>query len=208
MTQCTRSGPSASTAIGGDHRRIDAARQAEHHAGEAVLARHSRAGPARMALPDLLARPRQRGDLARLAAASRRLARCQSVSATSSSNMRHLQRERAVGIEHEGGAVEDQLVLAADLVEIDERQAGLGDARDGELEADVIACRARRASRWARAGVSAPVSARRLADLLGPDVLADRHAEPHAAEARSAPAAGPARRRASRRTRRSSAGRA
>ena len=42
--------------------------------------------------------------------------------------------ERAIGVEHEGGAVEDQLVLAADLVEIDQRQAALGHARGRDVE--------------------------------------------------------------------------
>ena len=45
--------------------------------------------------------------------------------------------DRAVGVERKGSAVEHQLVLAADLIDVDERQARLGDARDRDIEADV-----------------------------------------------------------------------
>ena len=42
-------------------------------------------------------------------------------------------RDRLVGIEDKAGAVEHQLVLAAQLVEIDQRQAGFVDARRRQL---------------------------------------------------------------------------
>ena len=68
--------------------------------------------------------------------------------------LRHLEGERAVGVEAEGAAVEDQLVLAAALVDVDQRQAGLDDAGERDLLADVglalpvgRAVRARSASR-------------------------------------------------------------
>ena len=35
-------------------------------------------------------------------------------------------------------AVEHELVLAADLVDVDQRQVALGDARDRDVEADVV----------------------------------------------------------------------
>ena len=43
-----------------------------------------------------------------------------------------------IGVEREGCAVEHQFVLAADLVEIDQRQAALGDARDRDRQAQVV----------------------------------------------------------------------
>ena len=60
----------------------------------------------------------------------------------------------------EGGAVEDQLVLAADLVDIEERQAALGDARHGELDALVVLVDARKGEPLTTIRISAPVSAR------------------------------------------------
>src|SRR3984893_8412750 len=44
---------------------------------------------------------------------------------------RKLERARAVGIEAEGRAIEDKLVLAAGLIEINERQFALGNPRSG-----------------------------------------------------------------------------
>ena len=60
---------------------------------------------------------------------------------------RELSHELAVGAEHEGRAVEHQLILAADLVNIDQRQGCFDDARDGEVEPDVELFRCRTASR-------------------------------------------------------------
>src|SRR6478735_7370427 len=48
---------------------------------------------------------------------------------------RQLQGERAVAVEHEGRAVEHEFVLPADLVGVNERQPGLGDARFGDAVA-------------------------------------------------------------------------
>ena len=50
---------------------------------------------------------------------------------------RHLHGEAAVGVEHERGAVEHQFVLAADLVDVDQRQARLGHARHGDVHAQI-----------------------------------------------------------------------
>ena len=96
--------------------------------------------------------------------------------------MRHLESQRAVAVESEGAAVEDQLVLAAALVDIDERQARLDHAGERHLLADL--------------GLALPIGravgrdenfgtglGQAFADLLVPDVLADRQTEPHAAEA-------------------------
>src|ERR1700730_16409158 len=46
--------------------------------------------------------------------------------------IRKLERARAIGIEAEGRAIEDKLVLAAELIEINERQLALGDPRGGD----------------------------------------------------------------------------
>ena len=51
---------------------------------------------------------------------------------------RHLQRQRPVGIQHEGGAVKHQFVLPADLVEIGHGQSRFGHARHHEIEPDII----------------------------------------------------------------------
>ena len=50
---------------------------------------------------------------------------------------RKLGGKRAVGVEHEGGAVEHELVLAANLVEIDQRQPAFRHPRHREIEADL-----------------------------------------------------------------------
>jgi len=43
-----------------------------------------------------------------------------------------------VGVDDEAGPVEDQFVLAAHLVDVDQRQAGLANAVDGVVEAQVV----------------------------------------------------------------------
>src|SRR5262249_56183739 len=48
---------------------------------------------------------------------------------------RELEGERAIGVQAERRAVEYELVLAADLVDIDQRHAALGHAGDGKVEA-------------------------------------------------------------------------
>ena len=96
--------------------------------------------------------------------------------------LRHLEGQRAVAVEAEGAAVEDQLVLAAALVDIDERQAGLDHAGKRHLLAHI--------------GLALPIGravgrdqdfgagfGQAFGDLLEPDVLADRQAEPDAAKA-------------------------
>ena len=84
----------------------------------------------------------------------------------------------------ERGAVEHQLVLPADLVDVDQRQAALGDARDRDVEPHVVLVapvgRAVRHDQDLGAGLG-----QALDHVLGrptPDVLADRDADPHAAE--------------------------
>ncbi len=95
--------------------------------------------------------------------------------------LRHLEGERAVAIEAEGTAIEDQLILPAELVDEDQRQAGLDDAGERHL--------------LALTGLVLPVGrgvghdqhlgaglGQALAHLLQPDVLADGKAEPEPAE--------------------------
>ena len=96
--------------------------------------------------------------------------------------LRHLKGERAVAIEAEGAAVEDQLVLAAALVDIDERQAGLDDAGERHLLADIglVLPVGRAVGRDQHLGAGLGQA---LRDLLEPDVLADRQAEPQPTEA-------------------------
>ena len=85
-------------------------------------------------------------------------------------------------LDGEGGAVEDQFVLAAELVGVEHRQAALDHLPDHHLLAHVdlaaVVGRAVRHEQDLRAAFG-----QRLADAeIAPDVLADRDAEPHAAE--------------------------
>src|SRR6202047_3920123 len=45
---------------------------------------------------------------------------------------RKLERARGIGIQSEGSAIEDKLILAAGLIEINERQFALGNPRGGD----------------------------------------------------------------------------
>ena len=140
-------------------RRIDAARQPHDDAGKAVLL-------------DIFAQPQHAGGVIGLVPffdhGARRLDADPAVCADAARrSWRRIRRnagncdgERAIGVEREGGAVEDEFVLAADLVQIDQRQPAL-DARARPRSAGVRpACRANRASRSGTIEISAPVSAR------------------------------------------------
>ena len=87
-----------------------------------------------------------------------------------------------VAVHHEGGAVEHQLVLAADAVQIDERQAGFAHAGAGDdVQAAIILVDLERAA------IRADQYFRALGPQMGgdegePDILADRHADLHAAK--------------------------
>ncbi len=95
--------------------------------------------------------------------------------------MRHLEAERAVAVQPKRAAVEDELVLPADLIGEDKRQPGLNDARHGDLHALVRLVapvgRAVRHDEKLCAGLRQAVDDFRL-----PDVLADGKPEPDAAE--------------------------
>ena len=93
----------------------------------------------------------------------------------------HLDGEARIGVDDERRAVEDQLVLAADLVEIGERQPGLRDAGDGDVHAHVALLPVERRTVRHDQEFSAALG-ETLGDLVGPDVLADRHADLDAAK--------------------------
>ena len=118
--------------------RVDAARQAEHHAGEAVLG-------------DIVVQAQDHGAVDRLQVRQGRgdraaLHRLQAlVGAAPPAGQRQrldeagrLRHQAAIGVQRERAAVEHQLVLAADLVDVEQRQAGLGDARHGQLQPLVL----------------------------------------------------------------------
>ncbi len=168
--------------VGGDgrgERRIDATGKADHHRREAGLvhvvaqAQHHR--------------PVDRLDVAQL--------RCDGAGrdlpaflAARELHRRHLLGEggelhfqRTIRAQREGAAVVDDLVLAADLVEIDKGQAALDHTPDAELHAHVgladLVGRGVGHQQDLAAGLGDA-----LHDVGGPHVLADRHAEAHAAE--------------------------
>ena len=164
---------------GGNHGRVDTTRQAQYHAGETVL-QHIVAKPQHAGLPRLGLVLGHGQDLARHAGPAvldaQPFCECDLLF-----EHRHLPGQRPVGIEHEGGPVEDELVLPAHLVEVGHGQARLGDTRHDEVEAHVIlvALEGRAIGREqdfrSRLG-------QRLAGLFRPDVLADGNAKPHAPE--------------------------
>ena len=86
----------------------------------------------------------------------------------------------------ERSAIEHQLILASDLVGIDERQIAFGDARDRDVEPNLLlVVRVRRAvghDKQLCTGLGETLDHVLVVAPLGPDVLADRHADAHAAE--------------------------
>ncbi len=95
--------------------------------------------------------------------------------------LRHLEGQRPVAVEPEGATVEDQFVLPAALVDVDHRQPGLDDAGDRYLLAGVgLALPIGRAV--GNDQQFGPCFKEAFADLLEPDVLADRQAKPQATE--------------------------
>ena len=94
---------------------------------------------------------------------------------------RKLRADAAVGVEHERGAVEDELVLAAQHVEVDQRQAGLDHARDRDVEP--VLGLAAPIGRAVRHQQNLAAGFAQAFDHLGaPDVLADRDADADALE--------------------------
>ena len=107
-----------------------------------------------------------------------------------------MRRHRKIGIERKRGAVENQFVLAADLVEIDQRQSALGHPRHRNRQPHVgLVARVRRAVRHHqdfRTGLGQAFDDVLVVfGFLEPGILADRHADPDAADrhrARGGPA--------------------
>ena len=184
MTAWTRSGAQRVDRHRGAERRIRRRPRGRARRRESGCCRHNRAGPARRRR-NRPRRPARRSRAAprRSASPSRRAPRpCAPPVAGKPGSCA---AERAVGVEDERAALEHQFVLAADLVEIDQRQAAFDDPRHGDVLADreLVALIGR--------GVGHEQDfAAGLGDALDrvrpPDVLADRHADAHAAKRRSA----------------------
>ena len=159
----------------GRERRIDAAREPQHDAREAVLLDVVAQAQAHRAIDRLEAEGRRR-DLALDAGPALVLLPLPAGDQQLLLERPALRGEAPVGVEHEGRAIEHQLVLAADLVAVDQRQAGLGDPRDREVEAHVrlvvLVGRAVGHDQDLGAGLLEP-----LGDVLGPHVLAHHAAD-------------------------------
>ena len=120
----------------GNHRRVDAARKPQHHAGKAVL-QHIVAKPQHAGLPRLFFLLGQAGNVApchRPAA----LATPPFGNGHRLFEHRHLQCKAPVGVEHERRAIEHQFILPANLIEIGKRQAAFRYPRHHEVKAHVI----------------------------------------------------------------------
>ena len=164
-------------------RRINAAGHAQDHTGKPVLVdivaqaqhagriirfvpfghRHLRAGGATPAVR--AARPVRQRDLFHKRA--------------------HLEGQRRIGIEAEGCPVEHQLVLSADLIEIDQRQAGFGHTQRGDIQPLVVLV----APVGRTVGHQQDFRARlgqAFHHIAAPDVLAHRQAEAQAAQGQRA----------------------
>ena len=159
--------------------RVDAAGKAEHDAGKTVLL-------------DVVAQSHDAGGIIRLVRFQKRRLRAGRASPRAVlappfgdrdflAEARKLEGERAVAIERERGALEDKLVLAAHLVDVDERQARLDDARHRDIEAfgnDAAAVgRGIGDEQNFATGLGDAFDRLRL-----PDILADRNADADAAE--------------------------
>ena len=100
---------------------------------------------------------------------------------------RQLRRHREIGVQRKRGAVEHQFVLSADLVEIDQRQPAFGDPGHRDRQPHIVlVARIRRAVRHHqnfRAGLGETFDdVFVVLGFLQPDVLADRHPDPDAAD--------------------------
>ena len=130
---------------GGGQRAVDPARHAEDDAGKAIVARHSRAGR-----PSSRGRCRAGRDRARPARAFRSASRwrslAQSVTSSASSQSVIWTTSWPSSLTTKLDAVEHDLVLPADAVEVGERQPGLGGAGADERQAAVVLVKFERAA--------------------------------------------------------------
>ncbi len=159
--------------------RIDAAREAEHDPGKAVVL-------------DIIAQAHHAGRIVRfvalldaldsaLDAAPAGIAALPDRARDLGPKGRQLRRQGPVAVQRERRALEHQFVLAADLVEVNERQPAFHDAghRDAFANGELVA--------FVRGGVGDQQDfAAGLEDAFdrvgAPDVLADRHADAHPAK--------------------------
>ena len=166
----------------GGHRRhqrgVDAAGQAQAHAGEPVL-RHVVLQAQHAGGVHLLVRVGKVRDVARRLMLGVRVE-------IEESQMLHEHRgtfqQRAVAVDNEAAAVEHQVILTADLVHVDHRGADLGRTPDREVVTRMgLALLVRRAvHRHQHVDMLVGEPGDRPAVL--PDVLADRHADAHAVD--------------------------
>ena len=177
--QWMRSGPRASTAIAAHNARVDSPRKAHDDTGKTILIH-------------IIAKAEDTGGVigfvALLDVATRSLDTNKSLCSTLPNRLRDhgrkswkLERARAIGIEAEGRAIEDKLVLAAALIEINERQFALGNTRGCDRKPLVcLAAPVRRTvgnkKNFAACGGEACDRVR------APNILADRNADAHALE--------------------------
>jgi hypothetical protein len=190
---------------GRDHGRIDAAGQTKHNTVEPVLL-HVVAGAQDAGMPDLFVADQ----LARRVTALANPAAAIALPAGHGQalfKLRHLAGERPVGIEHERCPVEHQLILPADLVEIDHRQAGFGDTCNNQVQPHILLVALERRSVWHDEQFGAGLF-QRFASFFGPDVFADGNADAYTPEVDRAGGRDLRRTRVFRRTRRSWADRA
>ena len=165
-------------------RQIDAAGNPEQHARKTVLA-------------DIVAHAEHAGGVIALVAVDDRRHRSRAAPAGRCPvpdqggdvflERRQLRRDRKIGVQRERGAVEHQFVLAADLVEIDQRRPAFGDAghRDRQPQIVLVARIGRAVRHHQDFGAGFGEALDDVLVVLGlfqPDVLADRHADADAAD--------------------------
>ena len=94
---------------------------------------------------------------------------------------RELERQRTIGMEAEGGAIEHELILPAHLIDVNDGQVALGDARNHDVEPHLVLLapirRPVRHHHQLRPGLREAFH-----DLGGPDILADGNAQADAAK--------------------------
>ena len=100
---------------------------------------------------------------------------------------RKLEGNRPVGVKRKRGAIEDQFVLATELIDVKQRKTGFGDARDRNIEADIglVAPVGRAVGHQQNlsAGLDQTLDHVLVVAPIGPGILADRQPKPHAAKA-------------------------
>ena len=158
----------------GDQRRVDPARQAQHHLPEAALAEvvaKARRNGVIVLFPGVGDRGRGAPDDAPALGPAREV----DVNHRGL-EIRQLEGQRAVGVQPEARAVEHLVVLPAHHVEIDQRQPGLVHSRADHRTPDLllVAVIGRAVRHQQKLGAAFRL---RLGDVRAPRVLADRRAD-------------------------------